>query len=242
MPDLDLQLRTYFEEIAPPHDPEELTVPRVGAGPVRPLGTPLVSRRRRFRGRLGVHQLPHLDEQRRDKKMTDSSIDQPTAGPRRPRVGRGLAIAGAAAIVVIVGVVAFVFVADDGTDVAGGDSRVVQLTFDGEQCIYEGPSVLSAGQGQVEVAFNNESSEESFFWFGRLDEGRTTQDVIDYITDDPSAEPPSWTVGVWALNNIPANSSSTPVMRTVAPGLHNLVCGPASPLHVYFGGELTVTP
>lgn len=68
MPDLDLQLRTYFEEIAPPHDPEELTVLRVGAGPVRPLGTPLVSRRRRFRGRLGVHQLPHLDEQRRDKK------------------------------------------------------------------------------------------------------------------------------------------------------------------------------
>ncbi len=52
--------------------------------------------------------------------MTDSKIDQPTPGPRRPRVGRGLAIgAAAAALVVIVGVVAFVFVADDGTDVAG---------------------------------------------------------------------------------------------------------------------------
>ncbi len=60
------------------------------------------------------------DEQRRDKKMTDSKIDQPIPGPRRPRVGRGLAIgAAAAALVVIVGVVAFVFVADDGTDVAG---------------------------------------------------------------------------------------------------------------------------
>ncbi len=60
------------------------------------------------------------DEQRSDKKMTDSKIDQPIPGPRRPRVGRGLAIgAAAAALVVIVGVVAFVFVADDGTDVAG---------------------------------------------------------------------------------------------------------------------------
>ena len=52
--------------------------------------------------------------------MTDSKIDQPTPGPRKPRVHRGLAIgAAAAALVIIVGVVAFVFVGDDGTDVAG---------------------------------------------------------------------------------------------------------------------------
>ena len=127
------------------------------------------------------------------------------------------------------------------TEVADSDSRVVQLTFDGEQCIYEGPSVLSAGEGQVEVVFHNESSEESFFDFGRLDEGRTTQEMIDLIADDPSAGPPSWTVDVW-IQPIDANSSSIPVMRTVAPGLHNLVCGTASPLFGYFGGELTVTP
>ena len=48
------------------------------------------------------------------------------------------------------------------TEVAGGDSRVVQLTFDGEQGIYEGPSVLSAGEGQVEVVFHK-SAEASFF-------------------------------------------------------------------------------
>ena len=60
------------------------------------------------------------DEQRSDKKMTDSKIDQPTPGSRKPRVRRGLAIgAAAAALAIIVGVVAFVFVADDGTDVAG---------------------------------------------------------------------------------------------------------------------------
>ena len=153
-----------------------------------------------------------------------------------------LIVIAAAAIVIIVGVVAFAFVANDGTDVAGSDSRVVQLTFDGEQCIYEGPSVLSAGEGQVEVVYHNESSEASFFWFGRLDEGRTTQEMIDYLADDQSAGPPSWWFAVSRQARIAANSSSIPVMRTVAPGLHNLVCGRELPPHVYFGGELTVTP
>ncbi len=128
------------------------------------------------------------------------------------------------------------------TEVADSDSRVVQLTFDGEQCIYEGPSVLSAGEGQVEVVYHNESSEESFFWLGRLDEGRTTQELIDYNADDPSAGPPSWTVDVWLQGFMPGNSSSIPVMRTVLPGLHNRVCGPESTNHHYFGGEFTVTP
>ena len=242
MSDLGELIRDYYESVADPVTVEEILYGAIGAGPVRPLGTPLVSRRRRFRGRLGVHQLPHLDEQRRDKKMTDSKIDQPTPGPRRPRVGRGVAIAAAAAIVVIVGVVAFAFVADDGTDVAGSDSRVVQLTFDGEQCIYEGPSVLSAGQGQVEVVFHNESSEESFFDFGRLDEGRTTQELIDHFAEDPSRDAPPWDVGVWFQHRILANSSNGPVMRTIAPGPHHLLCGPTTPPHVYFGGELTVTP
>ncbi len=44
------------------------------------------------------------------------------------------------------------------TEVADSDSLVVQLTFDGEQCIYEGPSVLSAGEGQVEVVYFCENS------------------------------------------------------------------------------------
>ncbi len=128
------------------------------------------------------------------------------------------------------------------TEVADSDSRVVQLTFDGEQCIYEGPSVLSAGEGQVEVVFHNESSEDSFFDFGRLAEGRTTQELIDYFAEDPSRDAPPWDVGVWFQPRIPTYISPGPVMRTVAPGPHHLLCGPASPQFVYFGGELTVTP
>ena len=178
-----------------------------------------------------------LELDKRKETMQNTTPTQPTRNERRRP---WLIVIAAAAIVIIVGVVAFVFVANDGTDVADSDSRVVQLTFDGEQCIYEGPSVLSAGQGQVEVLFHNESSEESFFNFGRLDEGRTTQEIIEGNADDPTFNP-SWWFDVWFQPRIVANSSSIPVMRTVAPGLHNLVCGPSTG-PVYFGGELTVTP
>lgn len=127
------------------------------------------------------------------------------------------------------------------TEVADSDSRVVQLTFDGEQCIYEGPSVLSAGEGQVEVVFHNESSEASLFWFGRLDEGRTTQEMIDLVADDPSADLPSWTVDVYGAGFEP-RPLPLRAEATVEPGLHNLWCATDLPQQAYFGGELTVTP
>ena len=66
--------------------------------------------------------------------------------------------------------------------------------------------------------------------------------MLDYLADPNNRGASSWTTGVWGQNNIPANSSSTPVMRTVAPGLHNLVCGQEPSFDAYFGGELTVTP
>ncbi len=172
------------------------------------------------------------------KRKTETT---PSPGPSRRR---GLLVGAAALVaVLIVGTVTWIAVLDDGgNDVAGSGSRVIQLTFDGEQCTYEGPSVLSAGQGQVEVVYHNQSSEDAWFNFARLDEDKTTQDMIDYIADDPTANVPSWTVSVWAQTKIPANSSSTPVPRTVTAGLHNLACGTGTPQYAYFGGELTVTP
>ncbi len=60
------------------------------------------------------------NKQRSDKKMTVTNIDQPIPGSKGRRIRRGLAIgAAAAALAIIVGAVAFVFVGDDGTDVAG---------------------------------------------------------------------------------------------------------------------------
>ncbi len=183
-------------------------------------------------------EMPFLPDRERSGEMSTKQIDVETPEPRRPRVRRGLLIGVATvALVVIVGV-ALAFVTGDDTEVAGSDSRLLQLTFDGEQCTYEGPSVLSAGE--VEIVYHNESSETIWFDFVRLDEGRTIQDTIDYIVD--GVGPPSWTVGVWSQGRISANASSIPVPRTVEPGLHTLVCGTWTPYQGYFGGELAVTP
>ena len=185
----------------------------------------------------GARYLATLEQ--RSGEMSTKKIDVETPEPRRPRVRRGLLIgAVTVALVVIVGV-ALAFVTGDDTEVVGSDSRLLQLTFDGEQCTYEGPSELSAGE--IEIVYHNESSEDIGFTFERLDEGRTTQDMIDYIEPDGAVRPP-WTVDVWFQGRISANASSIPTPRTLQPGLHTLVCGTWTPNQGYFGGELTVTP
>ena len=171
--------------------------------------------------------------------MSTKKIDVETPDPRRPRVRRGLLIGVATVALIIIVGVALAFVTGDGTEVAGSDSRLLQLTFDGEQCTYEGPSELSAGE--IEIVYHNESSEVIWFDFARLNEGRTTQEIIDYIEDGVSGSP-SWTVSVLTWPRISANASSAPTMRTLQPGLHALVCGTWTPYQGYVGGELAVTP
>ena len=175
----------------------------------------------------------------RSGEMSTKKIDVETPEPRRPRVRRGLLIGVATAALIIIVGVALAFVIGDGTEVVGSDSRLLQLTFDGEQCTYEGPSVLSAGE--IEIVYHNESSEVISFNFERLDEGRTTQEMIDFIEPGGAALPP-WAVDVWVQMRISAHASSIPTPRTLQPGLHTLVCFAWTPNQGYFGGELAVTP
>ena len=179
------------------------------------------------------------DKQRRDKTMTDSEIHRLTPRPRDSRNRRGLLIgAAAAALVIIAGAVAFAFIAANGSNVAGSDSRVLHGTFDGEQCTYEGPSELSAGE--VELVTHNETSQSLWFFFGRLDEGKTIEDIVEYNQD--ASGPPAWATNVWAQTRSPAGSSAEPIIRFVEPGLHSLTCGTWTPYQAYTGGTFTVTP
>ena len=75
-------------------------------------------------------EMPFFPDRERSGEMSRKQIDVETPEPRSPRVRRGLAIgAAAAALVIIVGVVAFVFIANDGTDVAGsGDVETGPIT------------------------------------------------------------------------------------------------------------------
>ena len=172
--------------------------------------------------------------------MSTKQIGVDTPEPRRPGVRRGLLVgAAAAALAVIVGV-ALAFMTGDSTEVADGDSRLLQATFDGEQCTYEGPSELPAGE--VEIVYHNESSDKAWFGFSRLDEGRTIQEVTADLDDPSGVGPPTWAVSIWEQPAIARDASSVPATRTVEPGLHVLVCGSWTPYQGYLGGELTVTP
>ena len=183
---------------------------------------------------------PLLPDPERNGVMSNKQIEVETPEPRKPRIRRGLLVAAApVALVVIVGV-ALAFMTGDDTEVAASDSRLLQLTFNDEQCTYDGPSVLSAGE--VEIVYHNESSKGIWFDFTRLEEGRTTQELIDYVADPSGVGPPSWVVGVFSVYRIPPNGDSVSAMRTLVPGLHVLVCGTYSPYQGYFGSELTVAP
>ncbi len=95
---------------------------------------------------------------------------------------------------IIVGV-ALALATGDGTRTVGGESRVLQMTFDGQQCTYEGPSVRSAGE--VEITNHNQSGERVWADFSRLDKGRTIQDLLDYNADPSSFGQPLFATSVW---------------------------------------------
>lgn len=186
----------------------------------------------------------HFDrtrEHRRERTMTGIKIHKLIPGPQGPRLRRGVLIGAATAALVIIVGVALALVTGDGTRTVAGESRVLQMTFDGQQCTYEGPSALSAGE--IEITYHNQSAERGWAWFGRLDEGRTIQEIIDYTADPPTQNSPTWTTGLWIQLSIFANSSSTPDTVIVEPGLHALLCGTWTPSYAgYFGSPLTVTP
>jgi hypothetical protein len=115
---------------------------------------------------------------------------------------------------------------------------VMEVTFDGETCTYEGPVELTVED--VEIVNYNEGSEDFWFWFGRLDEGRTTQEVIDHIEADPTAGSPSWTRR--AFYREISGGDSWEGVRVLSPGLHSVACGTVEDGYAYFGAEFTVVP
>ena len=112
-------------------------------------------------------EMPFLPDRERSGEMSRKQIDVETPEPRRLRVRRGLAIgAAAAALVIIVGVVAFVFIANDGTDVAGsGEVETGPITSfeDIAGTIYK----IGPGHSQIYIQFSVDGT-----WNGSSDPWR----------------------------------------------------------------------
>jgi hypothetical protein len=97
----------------------------------------------------------------------------------------------------------------------------IVLTFDGKTCHYDGPNVIT--EGEVTIILNNETEYVASLWAARLDEGRTWQEMLDYIgPPGTSVELPSWSDGNMIAAKVPDNPNAT--VYTLREGLYAICC------------------
>jgi hypothetical protein len=113
----------------------------------------------------------------------------------------------------------------------------MMLSFDGENCTYDGPADLKSGP--VTLLFLNESGGPAAVNLYRHLGDETIQDMIDYIGEEPyTGHGPTWVnpVNPWQL----IRSGQVYTWEgTLKPGIHTLVC--ASPQYgLWHGGGFTV--
>jgi hypothetical protein len=135
---------------------------------------------------------------------------------------------------------------DDTNGTGTADSgNEMQLTFDGDSCVYEGATELAAGP--TTLTFINASEEFAFFEMLSIPGDETAQDLIDYEFADgePSSKfHPSWTEGVAYKSN---NGGTFVWEGELEPAIHSVVCGVTKAeqgvptLYVWLGSVFTVT-
>ncbi|MEE8356743.1 MAG: hypothetical protein V3R33_05485 [Anaerolineales bacterium] len=118
--------------------------------------------------------------------------------------------------------------------------RELNLTFTGDDCIYEGPDEIKAGP--VSLAFYNENDSISAMNFMRHKGGESIQDMIDYLGAAPSTKHhPDWTddFTYYTWKKITSGTSITFDFE-LEPGIYSMVCAQILPYGVWFGTGLIV--
>ncbi len=104
-----------------------------------------------------------------------------TPATTRPHAARNVVLASLAPLLMLLGACG-----DDDTSsndtAANSVSEIPQLTFDGSDCVYEGPEDATAGV--VAVEFVNDSDGLANVQVILLDEGTTVQDYVDQFSPD----------------------------------------------------------
>lgn len=112
------------------------------------------------------------------------------------------------------------------------------LTFDGEGCIFDGPTELTPGP--VKYTFVNQSNVPAVQNFVEVLEGKTHEDMITHNGPEPFAtHHPSWSreLGTWWTTKAGASKSWR---KYLEPGSYFMVCGQEQPLLAWNGPWLTV--
>lgn len=125
---------------------------------------------------------------------------------------------------------------------ASADTREITLTFDGETCQYAGPGAIP--EGEVTIILDNQSEYELSLWAARMIEGKTWQDMLEYIgSPGTSVELPEWAEWSVLASEVPGNPNAK--VYTLEKGLYAInccTCGEIKgPRGVWPGAPLEVT-
>ncbi len=158
-----------------------------------------------------------------DQKHGSETNHQINIRPRatqlpRPRFLIGLAVA---ALIGAAGVAIGALSDLDAPQPAG--TRPLEITHDGANCLYEGPTTLLPGDATFILA--NSSARAGWVDLGRITEDdKTLDDMYKLIAEDPTSTRPDWIEEVvWTGTMIPGSEITR--HRTLEVGEYGFACG-----------------
>ena len=117
----------------------------------------------------------------------------------------------------------------------GDIKQDILVTFDGEECIYDGPSVVA--EGPRIMTLKNTTEYKSVLGVAKLDEGKTWQDLIDYV-GKPGSSQSEYPPFLSDVINLTVQDNPDAREYQLEEGLYGIWCGdllkiwPAAPLEV----------
>ncbi|MEX2274058.1 MAG: hypothetical protein WEA10_00620 [Actinomycetota bacterium] len=103
------------------------------------------------------------------------------------------------------------------TEAPATDPTVVAHDFE-----FETPDTWAAGEQTI--AFENEGEEPHEMVLIALDEGKTFEDVMAVIEEDPNAKPPSWVTIIGGNGAGPGQTAKKPTTADLEAGTYVLAC------------------
>ena len=120
-----------------------------------------------------------------------------------------------------------------------GEIRDLVVTYDGETCQYEGPE--SIVQGEVTMVLNNlTDSRYVHLHLGRLDEGKTRQDLVEYVGDAISTSPAPWWSEIYGVSFTKRDRKVKEYL--VEPGNYAIACAEHRTFLIRIAEPLEVRP
>ncbi len=112
----------------------------------------------------------------------------------------------------------------DGEEGAGVEEEAgitFEVTFDGDRCQYKGPEAI--GEGEVVTVLNNlTDSSAVHLHVGKHDEGKTLQDIVEYVGDAISIGPPPWVSEIFRSELVEGSPRTEKWL--LEPGTYHIVC------------------